>query len=194
MLVLGSRLNETPVMSLQTGTRLATTSTPLIDPSNLKILAFELEGPLLKERPSFLRVADIRELGGVGMIIDSSDELIGLDDVIKIKALYELGFTLIGMRVIDEHKRKLGKVDNYTVETGSFVVQQLNIKHGILRGLTETSLLVHRSQIIEINDDVIIVKTTAKKLHAPEPIMESTKREYVNPFRQPRPQPEQVDA
>jgi uncharacterized protein YrrD len=179
-------------MSLQTGTRLATTDTPIINPANLKIVAFELDGPLLTEKPSFLRVADIRELSGVGMIIDSSDELLGLDDVIKIKELYELGFKLVGMNVIDEHKKKLGKVDNYTVETGSFVIEQLNVKHGILRGLTDTGLLIHRSQITEINDTSIIVKSTAKKITV-APVMEAIRHEYVNPFRQPSPRPEQTD-
>lgn len=193
MLVLGTRLKQTPVMSLQTGTRLATIGTPLINPANLKILAFELEGPLLTEKPSFLRVADIREMSGVGMIIDSSDELLAIDDVIKIKQLYELGFNLIGMNVIDEHKKKLGKVDNYTVETGSFVIEQLNVKHGLLRGLTETGILIHRSQITEINDTNIIVKSTAKKITV-EPIMETVRHEYVNPFRRPTQQPEQTDV
>jgi uncharacterized protein YrrD len=193
MLVLGSRLKETPVMSLQTGTRLASTGTPLINPANLKIVAFQLEGPLLTENPSFLRVADIRELSGVGMIIDSSDELLALDDVIKIKELYDLGFQLIGMNVIDEHKRKLGKVENYTVETGSFIIEQLSVKHGILRGLTDTGMLIHRSQIIEINDNAIIVKTTAKKITV-EPVMQSVRHEYVNPFRSPAPQPEHTDV
>jgi uncharacterized protein YrrD len=193
MLVLGSRLNGTPVMSLQTGTRLAQTGTPLINPANLKIVAFELEGPLLTEKPSFLRVADIREVSGIGMIIDSSDELIGLDDVIKIKELHERSFKLVGMNVIDEHKRKLGKVDNYTVETGSYVIQQLDVKHGIIRGLTNTGSLIHRSQITEINDNAIIVKSAAKKI-AVQPVIEATRHDYVNPFRQPSPQPEQSDS
>jgi uncharacterized protein YrrD len=193
MLVLGTRLKETPVMSLQTGTRLATTGTPLINPANLKIVAFELEGPLLTEKPSFLRVDDVRELSGVGMIIDSTDEILGLDDVIKIKELYSLSFKLIGMNVIDEHKKKLGKVDNYTVETNSFVIEQLNVKHGILRGLTDTGLLIHRSQIVEITDTFIIVKSTAKKITV-EPVLETVRHEYVNPFRRPAPQPEHTDT
>jgi uncharacterized protein YrrD len=193
MLVLGSRLNETPVMSLQTGTRLAQTSTPLINPVNLKIMAFELEGPLLTEKPSFLRVADIREMSGIGMIIDSSDELIGLDDVIKIKQLHDLNFKLIGMNVIDEHKRKLGKVSNYTVETGSYVIQQLDVKHGLIRGLTNTGTLIHRSQITEINDNAIIVKSTAKRVTV-TPIVEATRKEFINPFRHSAPQPEHTDA
>lgn len=193
MLVLGSRLYDTPVMSLQTGTRLARTSTPLINPANLKIIAFKLDGPLLSEQPSFLRTADVREMSGIGMIIDSSDELIGLDDVIKIKQLHELNFSLIGMSVIDETNRKLGKVSNYTVDTASFVIQQLDVQRGILKGLTETSVLIHRSQITEINDTAIIVKTTAKRL-APEPVMNATRNQYVNPFRSPSPQTENSDS
>jgi len=193
MLVLGSRLQETPVMSLQTGTRLATTGMPIIDPANLKIIAFELEGPLLTEKPSLLRVADIRELSGIGMIIDSTDEILALDDVIKIKSLYELGFKLVGMNVIDEHRKKLGKVEDYTVETGSFVIEQLNVKHGILRGITDTALLINRTQITEINDNAIIVKSTAKKISI-APVMESPRHQYVNPFRSPSPVPEQSDS
>ncbi|MFZ2126108.1 MAG: hypothetical protein WAV04_01190 [Candidatus Microsaccharimonas sp.] len=189
MLVLGSRLNNTPVMSLQTGTRLARTGDPLIDPATLKIVAFEVDGPLLDEHPSFLRTADIREMGGIGMIIDSSEEFVGLNDVIKLKELRELGFKLIGMPVIDERKHRLGKVDGYTVETGSFVIQQLNVNRGLFKGFTTTGLLVHRNQITEINDDAIIVKSAAKK--SPEPVLKATRNEYVNPFRPPAtPEPE----
>jgi len=188
MLVLGSRLHETPVMSLQTGTRLARTTQPLIDPTNLKIVAYQVDGPLLTEHPSFLRTADIREMSAIGMIIDSTDELLGLHDVIKVEELYGMGNWLIGKAVINTDKQKLGKIEDYSVDTGSFMIQQLNVKRGILRGITETSLLVHRTQIVEINDDAIIIKSTKKKLH--EPVMKSVRHEYVNPFRGPAPQPE----
>lgn len=194
MLILGSRLAETPVMSLQTGARLAHTTQPIIDPANLYIIAYEVTGPLLTQHPSFLRTADIREFGKLGMIIDSSDELVGLDDVLKIEKLYTMGFTLTGMPVIDEHKHKLGKVSDYTIDTTQFVVQQLNVSRGFLKGLTDTGLLIHRSQIVEINDKAIVVKSTAKK--SVEPVMEAIRGEFVNPFRKPAqaPQPEHNDT
>lgn len=188
MLILGSRLLQTPVMSLQTGSRLARVSQPIIDPANLKIVAYVVEGPLLADKPSFLRTQDIREVSSVGMIIDDSDELIGLHDVIKIEELYNLGFTLPGTPVIDENKHKLGKVEDYTVEAGGFVIQQLNIRRGAIRSLTDTGLLVHRNQIIEINNDAIVVKSTKKKIA--QPTMKSERLEYVNPFRAPNPQSE----
>lgn len=185
MLILGSRLEHTPIMSLQTGGRLAHTEKPIIDPANLKILAYEVSGPLLAETPAFVRTADIREYGRLGMIIDSSDELIGLSDVIHIKKIYDLNFSLIGMRVIDDHKRKLGKVSDYTLDTNSYVIQQLNVNRGLLKSLNDTGLLINRTQILEINNSTIVVKSPTKK--SAEPVMQSIRTEFVNPFRTPQP-------
>jgi uncharacterized protein YrrD len=189
MLLLGSRLIGTPVMGLQTGTKLAQTAHPVIDPSNLKIVAYQVEGPLLNEHPSLIRMADVRELSDIGMIIDSSDEFVGVNDVIKLHDIYVVGFHLIGLRVIDESGRKLGKVEDYSLESTSFIIQQLTVKQrGLLKSLTETGLLIHRSQIIEINDTTVVVRTGAKKL---QPVIKTAERKpYVNPFRSTSPQPE----
>ncbi len=180
MLLLGSRLIGTPIMGLQTGTRLAVTKKPVIDPASLKIIAYEVDGPMLVEHPSFIRLADVRELSDIGMIIDSHDEFIGLDDVITVKKIRNLGFGLIGLNVIDEAGRKLGKVADYSIDANSFIIQQLNVKQGLIKSLSSTELLVHRTQIVEINDYAIIVKAAAKKL---EPITETQKLAYMNPFR-----------
>lgn len=187
MLILGSRLLHSPVMSLQTGTRLATTVRPIVDPATLRIIAYEVEGDLLVERPSFIRTDDIREYGHIGMIIDSNDELIGLNDVIQVKKIYDLNFPLVGLQVIDEHRRKLGKVSDYTLETGDFVIQQLDVRRGFLRGITDTGLLINRSQIVEINNTSIIVKAPSVK--SSEPVMQAIRGEFVNPFRNTTPQP-----
>lgn len=188
MLLLGARLHNTPVMGLQTGTRLAEVVRPIIDPNTLKIEAYELEGQLLDETPSFLRIADIREFGQLGFIVDGSEEFIGLDDVIKTKQLYELNFDPTGMHVIDEHKRKLGKVEDFIIDTDSFVIQQLSIKTGILKSFNETGKLVHRSQITEINNTHIIVKAATA---GPEPKRANSplaaNPNYKNPFRKPKP-------
>lgn len=193
MLVLGSRFHDTPIMSLQTGGRLARVTRPIIDPSNLTIIAFEVDGPLVAEKPAFLRINEIREVAPMGMIIDSNDELVGLDDVIKLKKLYSMDFSLIGMPVIDEHNHKLGKIEDFTLETGGFVIQQLTVKRGLMRGLTDTGLLIHRSQIVEINDSEVIVKGMGAK-RKPEPVTEQIQREFVNPFRRPSAQPEQIEG
>lgn len=181
MLILGSRLLKTAIMSLQTGGQLAVTSRPVIDPADLRIHAYEIEGPLLTEQPSFIRTADIREYGRLGMIIDSTDEIIGVSDVIKIENLYKLGFPLIGLTVIDDQKRRLGKVDDYTLETNSYVIQQLHVRRGFLKGISDTGLIIGRSQILEINDTNIVVRSPSVPVAAP--VMNAIRGEFINPLR-----------
>lgn len=190
MLIPAKNLINSPVMSLQTGTELARTKSALVDPRNLTILAYELSGPLLDIEASYLRVADIREIGNLGFIVDSSDEFVNLDDIIKLKEVLDFDFELIGLNVVDEHGRKLGKINGYVIEAGSFVIQQLQVKRPLLRSLSDTELLVNRSQIVNVtNDTVTVVDATAP----PEAITE-TVRNYANPFRQTKPQAEHIDS
>ncbi|HMS92885.1 MAG TPA: PRC-barrel domain-containing protein [Candidatus Saccharibacteria bacterium] len=184
MLLLGDRLLGTPVMSLQVGVKVAETIEPVIDPRDLIIVAYEVDGPLLETHPKFIRIADIRELSDIGMIIDSSDELVELDDVIKIKEIRGLSFKLIGMKVVDERGRRLGKVEDYIVDTDNFVIQQLSVKGGIINSLSSTGHLINRSQITEISDTIITVKSTEAKLTSLE-TKGDIHRTYNNPFRKP---------
>jgi len=175
-------------MSLQTGTRLAHTVRPLIDPANLRLVAYEVDGPLLSHKPSYLRTADIREYGKLGMIINSADEFVNAEDIIQIKNLIHLGFNLIGISVVDERGRKLGKVEDYTLETGDFIIQQLNVRRGLLQSFSDTGLLIHRSQIVEINNKSIVVKSNDQKVSAP--VVTALRDEFVNPFRTAKAKPE----
>lgn len=180
MLVSGIDLIDSPVLSLQTGAELARTIRAVIDPHNLTIIAYELSGPKLDHHPSFLRVDDIREVSPIGMIIDSSEEFVQLDDIIKLKDIYELEFDIMHKQVLDEKRNKLGKVIGYNLEAGGFVIQQLSVKRPLLKSFNDSELLVHRSQIIEVTDHAIVIKAKAK---AVKPITK-TNQAYVNPFRQ----------
>ena len=193
MLISADRFLNTPVMSLQTGSELARTSREVINPKNLSVAAYELEGRLLDQHPSLLRVDDIREIGPLGMIIDSADEIVGIDDVISLKEIYDIGFTLKDKLVIDENKHKIGRVIGYTLAAGNFIIQQLRIRRPLLKSFGDTELLIHRSQIIKITDEKIIVKS-ATVSHATEKKMPTPRiNSYDNPFRkQPRTQPESV--
>lgn len=183
MMLLGSTLLNTAVMSIQTGGELARTIAPIIDSANLKVLAYELEGPLLESNATTLiRLADVRELSDIGLIVDSSDEFVRPEDVIALNEVYSRHFRLIGMNVTDERRQKLGKVVDFTVETGSYFIQQLTVRRPLFKSLNDTELLVHRSQIIEINDSAIVVHSEAK---VPEPELHEVIGSYVNPFRKP---------
>ena len=191
MLLTGSQLLDTPVMSLQTGKELARTKRAIINPHDLSIIAYEVEGQHLDHDPTYLRIADVRELGNLGLIVDSSDEFIEPDDIIVDKPIYDIEFVLEGKHVIDENKKKVGKVTDYTIDIDSFVVEQLTVKRPLLKSFSDDELLVHRKQIVEVNDTTIVIKSG--KVDSKAEVAASS-RHYVNPFRQATPQPETIDT
>lgn len=69
---------------------------------------------------------------------------------------------------------------DYVVETSGFVIQQLNVRRPLFKSLNDTELLVHRTQITEINDRFIVVHSRPT---APEPVTHAVKTAYINPFR-----------
>jgi sporulation protein YlmC with PRC-barrel domain len=185
MLILSSKLKNTPIMGLQAGTQLALASEPLINPANLQILAYQLEGPSLDNEVTLLRIADIRELSKLGFIIDSSDEFISPTDVIKINEIYNLNFQLLGMKVVDQKGSKLGTVADYTLSLANFIVQQLIIKRPLLKSFNDPELTVHRSQIIAIDDEKITIKNETEVVKDTQTVKaeDTFTPNYVNPFR-----------
>lgn len=184
MLLPYEELLKKSVMSLQTGVELASVKEVLVDPRNLRILAYELDGRMLDTHPSFLLVDDIREFAPIGLIVDSSDEFVGPDDVIKLKEVYEFQFKLVGLDVVEQKGTKLGKVHSFNVDVGGFAVQQLIVKRPLLKSLSETQLIIHRSQIVEVTNEKVIVRTATPKEQTP---VSETIRSYANPFRSSQP-------
>jgi sporulation protein YlmC with PRC-barrel domain len=185
MLVLYGDIKRMPVMSLQTGAKLGMAHTPIIDPSTLIISAFFVDGAKLESGGSVILMSnDIREVGKIGFIIDSVDDLAALEDLIRIQKIADLNFDLIGLNVIDEQKNKLGKVINYTLDPLTFTIHQLQLKPPILKSFKSTGNQISRQQIIEINNSHVIVRSATNKEFAQERVASG---QFVNPFRTPQP-------
>lgn len=181
MLLHSTNMHNIPVMSLQTGTELARTAEAIIDPATLDIVAYRLHGSRLEQHSPLLLSRDIREIGTLGVIIDSSDELIDEEDVIKIKELSKLNFRLINLIVNDTLGHTLGKIYDYTFDIHTLAIQQLTVKRTVL-GIQTNELLINRSQIIEINNSAVIVDAATLDQ---KPVPAVKDQSFVNPFRKP---------
>lgn len=190
MLVLSERLVKAPIMSLQTGEQLAVTKEPIIDPRRLQIVAFYCEGSGLSKNQSVLHTADIREYSELGLIVNNNEDIMPLDDLVRLKEVLEFSFKLLDTKVIDTVQNKLGKVSNFAIDPRNFYIQKLYIRPPLLQSLNEAELVIDRTQIVEVNSEVIVVKAPTveekKKVTIPVPT------EFTNPFRKPKahPQPE----
>lgn len=180
MLALNSALANVPVMSLQSGNALGVTSEPIIDPRKLQIVAFYVSGPRI-QGVNVVHTADIREFGPLGFIVDSSDNIMPLDDqLVRLQEVVKLKFKLVGKMVVDDTKRKIGKVSEYTVESDGFFVQKIHVGQSMMKNFSNANVIIHRSQIVELTDSVIVVRSGT----IPEP---SGLLQMLNPFKKSRP-------
>lgn len=187
MLINNSRLIGCPILSLHIGGRIANVVETVVDPNTLKIVACRVDGPLVgREIGEILPMASVREFSRLGMIVDSGDEFVEANDVVRIKNLLELNFSLLGLKAETRKGHKLGKVSDFTVEPESWQIQQLVVQRPMMQSFLDPELTIARSQISEINDYKVIVKDSTEKaktkVKAPT---EKFSPNFINPFREP---------
>ena len=184
MLTNGSDLIHRPILSMHVGGPIANIKREIIDPRNLQIVAFELEGPTIgRESGTLLDISSIREYNPEGLIIDSADELVSPGDVIRLDDVMKLNFNLNGLKVEAKKGAKLGKITDYVINTDDMNILQLLVKRPTIKALLDPELLIHRSQIVEVTDYKIIVKDEAEK-SAKTASAETFMPNFVNPFRE----------
>ena len=182
MLVYNSKLIGTPVLSVQTSGPIAEISGPIIDPDNLKVIAFRLTGPIINATNQILDATSIREYSSLGIIIDNNDELVGPEDVIKIKNTLELNFNLVGLKVETKKGTKLGHITDFTLTPEDLVIQQIIVKRPTIKSFMDPELTIHRSEIVEITDYKVVVRDEEKVIKA-RAAKEDFVPNFVNPFR-----------
>ena len=187
MLVNASRLLDYPILSLHVGGPIAWVDAEVVDPEKLKILAFYVSGPAIKNDPEagqILETSDVREFSNLGMIVDSIEDFVNPGDVIKLDKVLELNFSLIGLKVETKKGSRLGKIIDYVVDTETFMVHQLIVKRPLAKSLIDPELTIPRKEILEVNDYKIIVKDEEEKIRK-RAMREDFVPNFVNPFREP---------
>ena len=181
MLIEGSKLLKYPILSLHTASRIAEVKDLVIDPNFLKVVAFEISAASSRQS-LFLEASSVREFSKMGMIVDSDEEFVEKDDVIKLKETIDLGFSLDNMKVISKKKAMLGRIEDFIINTEDFQIMQLIVKRPIYKALIDPELVIGRSDIHEINDSEIIVKSEEGTIMKKSGTLDFVPN-FVNPFK-----------
>lgn len=181
MLIEGSKLLKYPILSLHTASRIAEVKGLVIDPNFLKVVAFEISA-VSSRQSLFLEASSVREFSKMGMIVDSDEEFVEKDDVIKLKETIDLGFSLDNMKVVSKKKAMLGRIEDFIINTEDFQIMQLIVKRPIYKALIDPELVIGRSDIHEINDSEIIVKSEEGTIMKKSGTLDFVPN-FVNPFK-----------
>lgn len=146
-----------PILSLRNGRTIAKLSDPIIDPNNLTIVAFYCE-LRTTDGDTVVFVNDIREFSNKGIIVDSEENLMEIEGLVRLEKIIEINFSLIDKKVISDKKRKVGKVTDYTIDDRTFSIEKLYVRPTLLKNISGGDLIIGRRQIVEVNDSEVVVK------------------------------------
>jgi sporulation protein YlmC with PRC-barrel domain len=157
MLVLNSILQNVPIKSLRNGYALGKTIDFIINPANLKIEALKCN--ITNSKPElFLLNQDIRDMTNNTILVNDYEVLSDANDLVRLKGLIDLGFSIIGKPVITKSKQRIGKVKEFAVDNTSYYIQKLYINQPLYKNLYGNQLVIDRNQIIEVTNSKIIIK------------------------------------
>jgi sporulation protein YlmC with PRC-barrel domain len=161
MLQLSNNLLNKSVLSLRTGTPIATISGPIINPNNLKIEGFYCEDRFDKKELVLL-YQDIRDMLPQGYVVNDHDVLVEASELVRLEDVLKLSFDLIGKQVVTVSGEKVGKVSDYAAETETMFVQKVYVAQSLMKSFTGGSLSIDRTQINEITPKRIIINDLLK--------------------------------
>lgn len=161
MLQLSAELTNQKVISLRTSGQIALATEPIINPTNLKIEGFYCIDKFSKNQ-LILLTQDIREKAKQCFFVNDHEVLAEPDELIRLKDILKLQFSLVGLPVITVNKNKLGKVNDYAVDDASLYVQKLYIGQSLFKSIGRGGLSVDRNQIVEITDKKIVIQDPMK--------------------------------
>jgi len=162
MFVLSEQLKNLEVISLRETRLVARLGAPIINPDDLEIKAFFCLAKNFQEQRIVL-ANDIAKINRVSLIINSEEDVSMLSEVVRAKELVRQNFQLKLLPVYSESGVSLGKVEDYTIDLGSFKVQKIYVKQSLFKNLLLRRLIIDRAQIVEVTPRKIIVRDGSAK-------------------------------
>lgn len=164
MLQLSGSLLNRPVLSLRTGGIVATTTGMIINPNNLKIEGFYCSDAFHRKKEVILLYQDIRDVIPQGIVVNDYDVLAEAEELIRLKDLMDLRFSLLGKQVKTTSRKKIGKVVDFATDTTTMYVQKLYAGQSLIKNFAGGSLGIDRTQIVEITDRTVVVQDLAQRV------------------------------
>ncbi len=168
MLILGQQLIGKNIMSMRIGRAIGITTEVIVNPKNLKIEGWFAQD-LETKKTVILLSQDVRGFVEQGFAVNDHDALSDPQELVRLKDLLKLNFTLINKTVVTDHHRRVGKVINYSLNDSNFFIQKLNINQSVLKSFTGGEVIIDRSQILEITDKKIRVSEATIQDSSPMP-------------------------
>jgi len=157
MYLLANQLKDLPVMSLQTGQPIAIVRQPIINQHNLEVVALRCDVGR-RRQTSVILLRDVRQFATDCVIIDSLDDIEDAAEIVRLREVMECRFNPVGKQVVNVAGQKLGKVEDYTINLKTYMLQKLYVHQSLMKSILFNNLVIDRTQIIDVSQKQFTVK------------------------------------
>lgn len=162
-LKLASELLGNKIISIQSGFNIGYVTGFLAKKEDMHIDLLIIESDEVKN-PLYLLTQDIRTIDNKRIYVNNEDTLSDKQDLMRHKEIIDSGFSVMGCKVEAASGKKLGKVEDLSIDNTTFTVVKMHIKTNLLQRIFQHSLLIDRSNILDIKkDNTIVVKDGSGK-------------------------------
>lgn len=163
MYILVSQIIKLPVISLQTGESIAHVVKPVVNQTTMEIAALECKVGRMRRNQGIILMRDIRQFASDCVVIDSFDEIEDAGEIVRLKEVVEANFDPLGKQVVNESNAKLGRVEDYTINLKTHMLQKLYVHQSLVKSIMFNNLVVDRTQIIDVTPKQFTVKDASVK-------------------------------
>lgn len=150
-LILSSDLMRLPVAALDTASRIGSVDTLLVDTDRSMVVGFLISLGLFTKK-KFLAMTDIHSIDHQGLVVQSVETLVELQEVVRAKKILDEGIKILGHPVQTDRGKKLGRVSDLLVETQTGQITKYYV-HGLL-----TDRIIPTEKIVKITRQAVIVE------------------------------------
>lgn len=165
MLFLSKYFMNRKILSLRIGGPIGKTTNLLINPNNLKIEGWHASSSDSSDS-MILPAGEVREIISKGIVVDDHDSLTHPEDLIRLQKIIDADFNLSGKLVVSNGGRRIGKVQDFSVDNDSMYIKKLYTSQSLFKMAAGTQLTIDRNQIIEITDKKIVIKDPSEKIRS----------------------------
>jgi sporulation protein YlmC with PRC-barrel domain len=176
MYALASKLIGLPILSLQNAETITRVTDLVMAIESLEVIAVICEPhPQIGKHPVLL-LRDVRQVAIDCLLVNTAEDLVEAEDIVRLAPLLERGFDPRGLRVVTDLKRRIGTVEDYTINLQTYHLQKIYVRQSLVHSWMGASLIIDRAQILEVSEREFVVRdATVKTSHrasvlAPKPV------------------------
>lgn len=161
MLLELSKIKNIPVGVMDEQKAVGSVEAPVIFADDAKVIGFLVRLKGIMSQKKVVSFADVVDLDGKGLVINSADNLLAIDEILRIKDILKQGFKLIGLPAKTKNKKYLGRITDSVIETTSGDIIRIYVKNLLDERIFERSMIhdIKPKEVILTFDD----RKSAKK-------------------------------